>query len=86
MLVKLLQWNILYKENIDNVINSSDKGYKEIKYQLSYPLKERILSNIKKRIPPFLILYDILTEEKGQIKTLSLKEEAFRERKQSSQE
>ena len=70
----------LTQENIDNVLNSFDKGYKEIKYQLSYPLKERILGNIKKRIPPFLILYDILTEEKGQIKALSLKEEAFKER------
>jgi len=68
----------LTEANFDHVLNSFDKGYKEIKYQLSYPLKERILGYIKKKIPPFLILYDILSEEKGHTKTLS--EETFREK------
>lgn len=64
----------LTEKNLDLVLDSFDKGYKEIKYQLSYPLKERILSHIKKKIPPFLILYDILSQEKGHIKTLSEEE------------
>ena len=68
----------LTEGNFNHVLNSFDEGYKEIKHQLNYPLKERILGYIKKKIPAFLILYDILTKEKGHIRTFS--EEGFRER------
>lgn len=68
----------LTKENINSVLNSFEDGYKEIKRQLNYPLKEKVLSYVKKKIPPFLILYDILAEEKGHIRNLAPNEEAFR--------
>lgn len=70
----------LRRENMDKVLSSFENGYKEIKYQLNYPLKDKILGYIKKKIPPFLILYDILSEEKGHIRTLAPNEEAFREK------
>lgn len=70
----------LRQESIENILNSFEEGYKEIKYQLAYPLKEKILSAIKRKIPSFLILYDILAEEKGRIRTLAPSVEAFREK------
>ena len=60
----------LSSENFDEVCEDFEKGYKEIKYQLSYPKKERILNHIKKKTPPFLILYDFLLKEKGDVKTI----------------
>lgn len=70
----------LTNENFDQILNSFENGYKEIKYQLTYPKKERILGHIKKRTPPFLILYDILSEEKGYIKILAKDPESFKNR------
>lgn len=70
----------LTEVNFNETLNSFEKGYKEIKYQLSYPKKERILGHIKKITPPFLILYDILSEEKGNLKFIAQDETALKER------
>ncbi|MBI4098055.1 MAG: hypothetical protein HY426_03370 [Candidatus Levybacteria bacterium] len=58
----------LNPENLDDVASGFENGYKEIKRQLSYPKKERIVNHIKKKTPPFLILYDVLMKEKENIK------------------
>ncbi len=57
-------------ENIDKTTESFEEGYREIKFQLSYPKKERIFNHIKKKTPPFLILYDFLLKEKGNVKAI----------------
>ncbi|EKD86849.1 MAG: hypothetical protein ACD_37C00126G0002 [uncultured bacterium] len=70
----------LTEENFSEILSGFESGYKEIKHQLSYPKKERILNHIKKKTPPFLILYDILSNEKGNIKNLVKNEKEFREK------
>lgn len=67
------------EENFGEVIDGFENGFKEIKKQLSYPKKERILNHIKKKTPPFLILYDLLLSEKGNIKNLVQNENEFKE-------
>jgi hypothetical protein len=67
-------------ENFDEVSKNFESGYKEIKKQLNYPKKERILKHVKKKTPPFLILYDILSEEKDNIVELVKDEAAFKAR------
>ncbi|MBI3984995.1 MAG: hypothetical protein HY344_03595 [Candidatus Levybacteria bacterium] len=68
--------DITIEETIKNFVN----GYKEIRFQLTYPKKERILSYVKRVTPPFLILYDLLWEEKGHIKILAKDQEALRQK------
>lgn len=68
----------LSAESIDQTVANFENGYKEIKYQLTYPKKERILAHVKKITPPFLILYDILIKEKGNVEYLIKDEEEFR--------
>lgn len=57
----------LTKDNLDQIVSEFPKGYKEIVFQLGYPLKEKIYSYIKKRTAAFLILEDVLKAEKGNI-------------------
>lgn len=61
----------LTEENLDKTITGFSQGYKEIEYQLSYPRKDRIFNHIKKKTPPFLILYDVLMESRGHIKEVA---------------
>lgn len=68
----------LTNASLESIVSNFDNGFKEIKYQLAFPRREKILSHIKKSTPPFLILFDILTEEKGNIKELIKNEDAFR--------
>lgn len=68
----------LSENSLNETIANFANGYKEIDYQLSYPKKDKIFNHIKKKTPPFLILYDILMEEKGHIKTLAKHEEDFK--------
>lgn len=67
-------------ENFISILNHFEKGYKEIKYQLNYPRKERILAHVKKVTPPFLILYDVLREEKGNVRNLVKNSDEFKAR------
>lgn len=66
--------------NFENVLKNFINGYREIKTQLTYPKKERILSHVKKVTPPFLILFELLSQEKGNIKLLAKDQEALRQR------
>lgn len=70
----------LTEGNFDKVLKSFADGYKEIEAQLTYPKKDRIFNHIKKQTPPFLILYDLLLQEKGNIKTLVNVPEQFKAR------
>lgn len=53
------------KDNTDLVAENFIKAKKQIEHQLSYPLRYRILSYIKKQTIPFFILEDILRLNKG---------------------
>jgi hypothetical protein len=55
-------------------------GYKEIEYELHYPRKDRIFNHVKRKTPPFLILYDLLLRDYATIKTLVKDPEKFKER------
>lgn len=68
----------LTNSNFNQVEQNFEKGYNEIKRQLQFPKKERIVTHIKRHTPPFLILYEILIEERGNIKQLVLDKEKFR--------
>ncbi len=60
----------LSEQNLNQTVANFAKAYREIKYQLDYPRKDRIFNHIKKETPPFLILYDVLMQEKGNIRNL----------------
>ncbi len=64
----------------ESTVSNFVEGFKEIKFQLTYPKKERILTYIKRVTPAFLILYELLWEEKGHIKLLAQDQEALREK------
>ena len=70
----------LTEVNFENVVKNFINGQREIKTQLSYPKKERILSHVKKITPAFLILFELLTQEKGNIKLLAKDQEVLRQR------
>ncbi len=70
----------LTQANFENVVSNFANGYKEIKTQLTYPKKERILAHIKRVTPPFLILFELLIQEKGNIKLLAKDQEVLKER------
>ncbi len=70
----------LTEANFENVVKNFINGQREIKIQLSYPKKERILSHVKKITPAFLILFELLTQEKGNIKLLAKDQEVLRQR------
>jgi len=69
----------LSTENFTQVAASFANGYKEIEYQLHYPRKDRIFNHIKKKTPPFLILFDLLLREKGAVKILAKEPEKLKE-------
>ena len=60
----------LTKENIHTVAATFTKGYKELEQQINYPLKDRIISYVKKQLPPFLIFAEILRKERGSMRDL----------------
>ncbi len=70
----------LSEDNFDNTVLNFAKGYREINYQLTYPRKDRIFNHIKSKTPPFLILYDLLMEEKENMRKAVLNEENFRQK------
>lgn len=70
----------LTEDNLDSISEEFNKGYKEINFQLTYPKKERIYNHIKKITPPFLILYELLSTEKGEIDTLAQDEKKLEEK------
>jgi hypothetical protein len=58
------------QENVHAVAASFIKEYKGFERQISYPLKDRIISYVKKQLPPFLIFAEILRKERGGMRAL----------------
>lgn len=58
------------EENVHSIAANFAKGYKELERQLKYPLKERVVSYVKKQLPPFLIFAEVLRRERGGIRAL----------------
>lgn len=56
--------------NIHKIAENFAKGYLELERQINYPLQERIISYIKKQLPPFLIFAQILRKQRGDIRGL----------------
>lgn len=53
----------LTDENVESVANRFAEGYSEIELELNHPISRKIFTYIKRQLPPFLILEDILLEE-----------------------
>lgn len=68
----------LTTESLPHISASFMKGYKEIEYQLSYPLREKIYMFIKKRVPVFYILEDVLRQHKLDFRKLLENSEEFK--------
>jgi len=58
------------EDNIHRVALDFAKGYRELERQINYPLKERIISYVKKQLPPFLIFGEILRIQRGGVRSL----------------
>jgi len=56
--------------NIHAVAQNFSKGYEELERQIKYPLKDRIISYVKKQLPPFLIFAEVLRKERTGIRAL----------------
>ena len=57
-------------ENLSKTIDHFEKGYREIAKQIDYPLKERIISYVKKQLPPFLIFTEIIRKQRANTRAL----------------
>jgi hypothetical protein len=60
----------LTETTIHEISTHFAKRFNEIESQIKYPLKERIVSYVKKQLPPFLILADVLRKERGNMRNL----------------
>lgn len=69
----------LTQESVQSICESFLKGYREISYQLDYPLKEKIFVFVKKRVPVFYILEDVLRQNKQDIPALLASPEELHE-------
>lgn len=68
----------LTKDNFEETVANFPQGFSEINYQLSYPRKDRIFNFVKKTTPPFLVLHELLKQEKENIKHLVSEQEEFK--------
>lgn len=70
-------FGVLSEQNLEHAVHGFKKGYQEIKFQLSYKLKEKIYQYVKKQAPVFFILEDVLAKEKGETNQVFATEEDF---------
>jgi hypothetical protein len=68
----------LTEKNISKVSDDFVEGYKELDKQIKYPLKERIVSYVKKELPAFLIFAEILRKQRGDIRSLIANSDEFK--------
>ena len=68
----------LTEDNVDKIASNFVKGYKELEGQINYPLKDRIISYVKKQLPPFLIFGEVLRKQRQNIRGLISNSEEFR--------
>ena len=69
----------LTKHNLVHTASHFPKGYAEIMRELSYPVKDKIYTYIKRRTAAFFILEDILNLNKDNLKTMLEQEEDLKE-------
>lgn len=67
----------LTDESLAKVIEDFEKGYKDIEASLDHYLKHKMQSYVKKFIPPFLILDQLLHDKKSGIQSLLDNKEEF---------
>jgi hypothetical protein len=69
----------LSHESIERTSDHYPKGIEEINRQLTYPLKDRIYTYVKRRTAAFLIFEDVLRKKKENLDTVLQDEEALKE-------
>lgn len=67
----------LSEHTLERAIHGFKHGYREIRSQLQYKLKEKIYQYVKKQAPVFFILEDVLAKEKGNTNQVFATEEDF---------
>ncbi|HEX7042781.1 MAG TPA: hypothetical protein VF189_06020 [Patescibacteria group bacterium] len=67
----------LNEHTLEKAIHGFKHGYREIRDQLKYKLKEKIYQYVKKQAPVFFILEDVLDKEKGNTNQIFAQEEDF---------
>ncbi len=65
-----LYFGQLTRDNVDEIAKRFLEGYREVVKELNYPRKERIYGYVKRRAAAFLILEDVLSTHKPNIKPL----------------
>ncbi len=67
----------LSEHNLERAIHGFKHGYREIRAQLQYKLKEKIYQYVKKQAPVFFILEDVLAKEKSSTNQVFAVDEDF---------
>jgi len=67
----------LSADNLEDTAENFQKGIIVIKNQLNYKLRYQILNYVKRQIPPFLILEDILRKDPNSLELIETNESAF---------
>jgi len=69
----------LTDEGFNKTLEHFAEGYKKIREHFNHPLRFKILNYVKKQIPPFLILEDILRQNPQSIELIEGNEDLFNE-------
>lgn len=72
-------FGILTPQNLDKISIDFQTGFTTIKKQLNHPLKFKVLNYVKRQIPPFLILEDILRQDPNYLDLIETDEIKFNE-------
>ena len=72
-----LYFGQLTRENVNQIAKDFLDGFHEVNNEMKYPRKERIYGYVKRRAAAFLILEDILVQNKGGLKALMSDQEAL---------
>ncbi len=82
----LLEYNLfkqyfgeITEDNINSISENFLDGYKTIKQQLNHPLRFKVLNYVKRQIPPFLILEDLLRQNPDYLDLVETDESKFNE-------
>jgi len=67
------------ESDLENIADNFLDYHKEVEKQLNYPLRHKIFTYVKRNIPPFLILDDILRTQKNNIHGLLTNDKEFEE-------
>lgn len=67
----------LTEQSLNSIVNDFEKGYRNIEDALDHHLKHKMQSYVKKFIPPFLILDQLLHDKKSSINSLLDNKEEF---------